>query len=120
MRALTILCLLLLPLMITSEASGTEIPPLRVRAVKLAEQQFVAAKQRYALGQGTLEQVVRWSRRWARVTQKRKALVKHLARMRALESEVRKRVASGTGTAQEGQAMEYFVVEAQLLLSKKR
>lgn len=114
-----ILGLMLLPLVTPSVARGTEIPPLRVRAVKLAEQQFIAAKRKYVQGLGTLDQVVQWSKRWAKVAQKRKALVKHLARMRALESEVGARVRSGQAPGGESQAMEYYTVEAQLLLSKK-
>lgn len=78
-----------------------------------AERAFKLHQAGFQTGTVPLDQVYEWSKRWRDADKSNKDAAKaHLARMKALEADVLKRVAAGTLSSADEAAAAFYVAEA--------
>lgn len=92
--------------------AGADRHAARVAAAEAAHDGALA---RWQAGQAPLDEVYRWSVRWqqsARDAGQASAAADHLARMRALQTQVTGQVSSGLAPTAAADAARYYVAEA--------
>lgn len=100
---------------LSSMPQGVAAPapvPNEARAA-LASQLFDQARSRYVAGSGTLEEVYRWSIRWAEAVGGSAAWTAHHARMVELGGTVASKVQRGLAPVEELTAANFYVAEAK-------
>jgi outer membrane protein TolC len=116
-----------LPCAAAAPAPVPRVPKELLQArVDAARQTYQIIEKQYQVGQGTLAELPRWSRRWLKAQRALSAtraddvaaLQAHLERMRKLEKIVQTQVKAGGAGVQAGSAATYYRVEAEIWLAE--